>query len=383
MPPTRTVMLPNIEKIIQNMHCEMQADTERRWIEQIGTEYGAICYQFNIKLRKPIIAVSDSILSWGTWDSSTRTISLSRDLLTRQSWEHVLGILKHEMAHQYVHDVLGSSVAHGEDFANACRIIGVPPEFRKAKVSLTDTLRNLHKEGAATQENPILRKVEKLLALAQSQNENEAYLAMEKVQELFTKYNLEKARDNGLENYCRLIIDTDKKRIEKTTAMIASILNDHYFVRVVFSSTFHTKTCESTKTVEIMGTRENVLMSEYVFHFLHNAIHSLWLQYQENFGHSIKTRRSYQTGLLTGFREKLEGISHRSPSNSHDEKSLMKIFHHELDSYVQTVFPKLTTRSHGSGAVDSDSFWAGKQDGGSIVIHKGVREQKNETRILT
>jgi hypothetical protein len=164
--------------------------------------------------------------------------------------------------------------------------------------------------------------------------------------------------------------------------MIASILNDHYFVRVIFSSTFHTSTCENTKTIELMGTKENILMSEYVFHFLQNTLDNLWIQYKELFGASGKTRLSYQTGLLTGFREKLENISHQLQQKSPDEKSLMKVFNHELENYVRTIFPKLTTRSHGSGAVESESFLAGKQDGGSIVIHKGVNERRNQIHLL-
>ena len=42
------------------------------------------------------------------------------------------------------------------------------------------------------EDEKLLRRAEKLLALAESDNENEALVAMERVQELYTKHNLKK-----------------------------------------------------------------------------------------------------------------------------------------------------------------------------------------------
>ena len=53
-------------------------------------------------------------------------------------WPAVVEVLKHEMAHQYVHETLGlaHTPPHGEAFQSACRLLRcddrAPPECRAA-----------------------------------------------------------------------------------------------------------------------------------------------------------------------------------------------------------------------------------------------------------
>jgi hypothetical protein len=54
----------------------------------------------------------------GRWIESTRTLEISRPLVLEQPWGIVVEVLKHEMAHQYVSEVLGErhETAHGPNF---------------------------------------------------------------------------------------------------------------------------------------------------------------------------------------------------------------------------------------------------------------------------
>jgi hypothetical protein len=54
-----------------------------------------------------LVALSDSERRLGEWNRAQRTISISRRLVVQQPWGVVREVLKHEMAHQYVFEILG------------------------------------------------------------------------------------------------------------------------------------------------------------------------------------------------------------------------------------------------------------------------------------
>src|SRR5437868_5340763 len=69
---------------------------------------------FRRKLTPAAIELSDAGSRLGRWVSDLRTIEIARSLILSHPWGVVLEVLKHEMAHQYVYEVLGVSdeVAH-------------------------------------------------------------------------------------------------------------------------------------------------------------------------------------------------------------------------------------------------------------------------------
>jgi predicted SprT family Zn-dependent metalloprotease len=77
---------------------------------------------FKRALRRPVLALSDTSQRLGRWVSAERTLEISRRVLSEQSWGVVLEVLKHEMAHQFVDEVLGqrSEAAHGPAFRQVC-----------------------------------------------------------------------------------------------------------------------------------------------------------------------------------------------------------------------------------------------------------------------
>ncbi len=372
-------MLSNIEQLLEEIENAYNINSETLWIKELHKEYAAICWQFGIKLRPVVVRLTDSRATWGRWDSTARTVEISRNLITKKSWHQVIGILKHEMAHQIVDELLGGADLHGDKFCAACNLIAVPEEFRKARISLDDPLKSWRDTQSVATHDPLLRKLEKLMSLAQSSNENEAALAMEKVHELFLKHNLEKAQTKARSDYVSLTINTKKKRVDRTQSILAGIINEHYFVRVIYSSIYDARTCENHKTIELIGSKENVLMAEYVFHFLEQTIKSLWRSYQQTAGAKIKAKSSYQIGLLTGFSTKL---SHADKLKKTDNTvvALVKSIDKQLTAHVNTLYPKLTSRSRSLGYADADSYNAGCSDGARIVIHKGITTTKNSER---
>src|SRR5262249_39048746 len=125
------------------------------------------------------------------------------------------------------------------------------------------------------------------------------------VRELYLKHNLERLEKKEQAQYVSLLINTGRRRIARHHFLIASILNEHFFVRVVHASLYSAEEMCEHKTIELLGSRENVLMAEYVYHFLLNQIHSHWEKFSEK-KKGRQAKNSYYLGVLIGFRDKLE-----------------------------------------------------------------------------
>src|SRR5882757_5956539 len=82
---------------------------------------------FRFKLRVPAFELTDSIDRLGRWVPALRTLELSRELLVKHGWGVLEEVLKHEMAHQYVDEVLRvrDEPAHGPQFRRICQERGI------------------------------------------------------------------------------------------------------------------------------------------------------------------------------------------------------------------------------------------------------------------
>src|SRR5262245_56457159 len=73
---------------------------------------------FRFQLECPSFEFVDTEQRLGRWVGGRRAIELSRALLFEHGWGVLLEVLKHEMAHQYVHEILGvlDESSHGPAF---------------------------------------------------------------------------------------------------------------------------------------------------------------------------------------------------------------------------------------------------------------------------
>lgn len=371
---------------------------EEAWLKQLYVEFESITFQFRLNLRKPVFEIRDMKSQWGQWDPLTRTISISRSLIQAHGWQHVLGVLKHELAHMFVSEVLQGDASHGPDFHRACEILGVPEEYRGAGLDLGEPLRTWQEMSEVPEEDAVvLRKVEKLLAMAESTNENEAFLAMARVQELIHKYNLERVLHRKKNRYVSLLINHRRQKVDRLQRMIAGLLTGYYFVDVVFSDLYDPQQNVVHKTMEVLGTEQNVYMAEYVYGFLRQQSESLWDQYrQKNALKGAAPKMSFQTGVVAGFKRKLDqmeksarrGASAQASAIEHaredldvESKSLVRFNDPGLKKFVKSRFPRLTSVRTG-GRVLGEHYDSGRVQGERIVIHKGISTQGGGTRAL-
>jgi len=232
------------------------------WLEQLQREYADICFQYRIKLQPPVFELSDATRSLGCWLPELRIIRLSRSLISNYSWDKVLMVLKHEMAHQLCNEFFGiQKSGHGRDFQKACAMLGVVPPYNRASGDLPSVAIAAGSNLQTSTGRKLIGRISKLLALAGSSNEHEASLAMQKSTELLYKYNIERSELDRAEGCQRLTINTRRQRLPVWRKLICSILQDYFFVKVVCSSLYDPVECLSFKTIELLGRAENVTIA--------------------------------------------------------------------------------------------------------------------------
>src|SRR5687768_8953204 len=108
----------------QRLHIEL----ERAALYAIARTYEHVNGSlFRFSLRAPALELTDSGERLGRWLPQPRTIELSRRLLFDHGWGVLEEVLKHEMAHQYVDEVLQvqGEPAHGPAFRKICEERGI------------------------------------------------------------------------------------------------------------------------------------------------------------------------------------------------------------------------------------------------------------------
>lgn len=349
-------------------------EQQRKWIEELRQAHAAISWQYRVGLSCPALELSAGTRIVGRWDKYGRTIRVSTAIIERCSWDVVLQVFKHEMAHQYVDEVLGrhDDPPHGQAFQFACERLGVLLFFRKESGSIPEFISRLEIDSP-NEQSRLLIKVEKLLSLANSTNEHEAALAMEKANDLLRKYNLERLDSVYTDNYVRVIINEKRKRLDASRRRIVTILLNYFFVKVVYFKLFDARTCETYQTIELLGTKENVMIAEYVYHFLVRQVNRLWRNYQEETGVSGRQRLSYVLGVLAGLKERLLQAEVRAQGRSEVTVSaLVRAKDQGLSAFTALLFPRLQTARRKGLSLFKETFFAGTCEGRRLTINKPI-----------
>ncbi|MFZ5476757.1 MAG: SprT-like domain-containing protein [Myxococcota bacterium] len=308
---------------------------------------------FRGALRTPAIALSDA-QRLGGWHRGTRTIEIGRSLVREQPWGVVVEVLKHEMAHQYAHEILNATdeTAHGPAFRWVCERLNVDP----AASGLP---------AAATEEPKIMRRVRKLLALAESPNPNEAQAAMNAAQRLMLEHNVAVAPVS----YGFRHLGKPVQRISEIDRLLAGLLGEHFFVRPIFVPAFDVETCTSGTVLEICGSPENLDMAAYVWDFLTQTADRLWQAHARTaFSRGERERQRFVAGVVRGFREKLGEGARESR-----ETGLVWVGDAGLEAWFDRRHPRIrTTRSRGRGPTLTEE--AGREAGKGIVLNRPISQ---------
>jgi hypothetical protein len=380
----------------ENINKDSKLEYRRRWLYQLQAEFKLICDWYKVFLAVPAFRIIENRRTLGSWDPDTRTISISSVLIHEYSWDVVINVLKHEMAHQYVHEFLNRRMEqpHGPAFTDSCEKLGVLYPFNTATGDTPKiyTAENQHEPD--TEYNSKVNKVRKMLSLAASANKHEAAAAMSKANGFIRKYNLERLEKVEASQYSYEIKNTGKKRLNIIARRIAALLMDYFYVDVVYSELFDAKKAEFHKTIELLGTKENVAFAGHVYDFLIHRIEFLWKKYRKESLAQGKLRKTYILGLLQGFREKLEKEEKKQSLSVMESiysgqyqtiSSLVIAKDPGLSGFIAKRFPRLRKVRYGApGIYCSNTYAAGKTEGKKITVYKVVkREDGNLGRLLS
>jgi hypothetical protein len=310
-------------------------------------------------LKPPTIGLVDSSRRLGRWQLRARCIELARRLVMGRPWGEVREVLAHEMAHQYAHEVLGAldETAHGLAFRRTCERMGI----RAAAQGRPETLPE-HED-----EPRVLRRIRKLLALAQSPNEHEARLAAARAQRLMLEHNLAGLELGETQPYRSRQIGPVKRRFQAHEKWLGGILSEHFFVRCVWMNGFDAQRGMSGRYLEISGTPENLDMAAWVYGFLLDTAERLWRQHKRAEGiRGDGERRRFLAGVIYGFGEQLRGQEQRN-----QEEGLIWLGDPRLEDYIGTRHPRLR-RGRSTRVRTTDAWHQGKAAGHEIVLRKPV-----------
>jgi len=346
-------------------------------------EFEVICVGYGIDLQAPVFEITGATKELGAWCPTTKTMRLSRVLITNYPWAVTLQVVKHEMAHQLCSELFGEKEnGHGPQFQKACSLLGVLPEFRRPRVATKEHLERVdHRSALGLPGQKLLEKVEKLFALGRSSNTHEAERALQKAHELMDKYQLDGLREAADRFYCVAVIDRKRKQIANYQRYICTILREFFFVHPVLSSQYDPFLDRTHKTIELLGTRENVVIAEYCYHFLENQLSVLWSIEKKRFQKDLRKRRnSYYLGGVKGFYQKLQdregGRQNSCASDNKEHQALVLAEDHRLQEFVGQCFPQLERARGRRSTVLKDSYSDGVKAGKKISFSCGLTEEE-------
>jgi hypothetical protein len=338
---------------------ELSVELERALLAELVAEYKRINRDvFGNALHLPGIELVLSSSRLGRWVKDDRTLELSRSLVLEHGWGIVVEVLKHEMAHQYVQEVLGQTkeTAHGPVFRDICRRLGID-----------GAAAGLPRGEEGNDEDKMVERIARLLALAESPNVHEAEAAAQAAQRLMLKYNIDARESARSKGYAFAHVGRPTGRVTESERILSMLLGKHFFVEVIWVPVYRVAEGKRGSVLELCGTPANLAMAEYVHAFLTQTAQQLWNEHCRNAGiFGNRDRRTYLAGVMTGFAEKL---AHQA--TLHREQGLVWVKDADLGGYFRRRHPYIRHVRY-AGTRRNDAYVRGRDAGRRIVLRKGI-----------
>ena len=313
---------------------------------------------FRFQLERPAVELVDSSSRLGRWHGGLRVIEIARSLLIDHGWGVLVEVLKHEMAHQYVDEILGQpdDAMHGAAFRGVCEERGIDPSAAGVP--------GVTKQASVEQH--LLERIAKLLALAESSNEHEAQAAMSAAQRLMLKYNIDLAVSGLQPAYGFRHVGEPSGRVNEAQRILAGILGDHFFVQAIWVPVWQAQVGKRGSVLEICGSEANLELADYVHAFLNVTAERLFREYRRSASGKGAKRLRFVAGVMSGFRERLDRERKKSKS-----EGLVWVGDPALDGFFRKRHPRIrwTRYSVGHG---SEAYARGREAGEKIVLHRGI-----------
>ena len=348
-----------------------EQEMERRILRGLTCEWRHAVLQLpdaqGSRMRAPVFTLREYGQRWGSWDRARREIGICKRLAWDRPWACVRDVLLHEMAHQMADEVWGGdATANGDFFRRACQLLRADPNATAEYSPLTDGL----PQQEISDNDRILLRVKKLLALAQSANPHEAEAAMAKAHEQIARYNVDLLSARPDRGYCSLCIGQPAPRRFEHDRALALLLCDFYFVEGIWISTYVLEKARMGSVLEISGLPENVKMADYAHGFLHRVIEDQWRAFNADGRHSHQRKIDFAVGIIRGFRQKLESQEAQWQTDNGSTWALIRAGDARLAQYFRTRYPRIRRISGRPRRIDLRVQNAGHKVGRETVLSR-------------
>ena len=362
---------------------EIEAELERRILKGLVHEWETALWvldeAYQNRMRPPLFRLSDMQSKLGHWSVTKNEITLSRALVLNQPWGAVREVLLHEMAHQMADQVLGANgePPHGPRFREACGLLRANPE-----ASGPNPLYGAHELSQSNRpEDRILRRIRKLLALAESHNRHEAEAAMAKAHTLLTRYNLNHRLDRPEQDLHSVLVGMPALRQPREAYHLAGMLQDYYFVQGIWVAAYVLEKGKMGRVLEISGLTRNLEIALYVHAFVCRYIDDQWALYNRERGLNRYRKTDFAVGVIEGFESKLQRQRAEMKLES-DQKALIRGQDEALLTYMRYKHPHTRSFNRTASSQDSTVHQKGIAVGKQMVIAKGVTRHENHAKPL-
>ncbi len=343
---------------------EEQARRKNAVVAALSLQWGEVNrLLFRGVMRPPTMALAPLESMLGRWIAGPRLMEFSEAFVAAAPWGEVFEVLKHEMAHQFVSEVLGvkDETAHGAAFQKVCADRGI--DARAA---------GRPEEPAAEHEQRLVDRVRRLLSLAESPNLHEAEAAARMARRLIVKHNMEQEALHQTSDYTWRHLGRPSRRVGSHVKQLAGILASRFFVACILVEVVDPRSGPSGRVVEVCGTRANVAIAEFVFEYLLATAERLWQQALASgeLGGGA-ARASFLLGIMAGFGETLR----RQDAELPEERAMVSLRDKEPERLLRRRYP-LQRSTGGSRAGSSEAFEAGREQGRQIRLRKPMTSDR-------
>lgn len=353
----------------------LHENLERRIVHGLYCEWenAALILPPNLheKLKKPLISIGGFNSRHGYWKAESREILISRSLVMNHAWDDVVEVLVHETAHQVADEILGTNgePAHGKTFINACHLLRANPKASGSYKTLHERI----DQGNGGKNDRILERIKKLMALAESKNHHEAQSAAAKAHFFIQKYNVDLIKQKEKKTYFSVFLGKPALRHFREAHHMANLLQDFYFVQVIWVSAYVLKKSKMGRVLEISGLKKNIQIASYVYDYIHRYIDHSWSGYNRDKGLNRYRKTDFAIGIIKGFYDKLRTQT-KTTSLNNRAFALIKSKDNKLSEYLNYRHPYIRKTTRTASNQDDSVLAHGFDLGTRLVISKGVSE---------
>lgn len=232
------------------------------------------------------------------------------------------------------------------------------------------------------QNSAIIQKIQKLLSLANSDNENEAKAAASKAALLLTKHNLElqqiieKNFEYGEIEACEI------PQIKWHQHHITDLLQKYFFVKILFSRRWDEKRHRMRRTIQLVGTEVNCKIAAYVFSYLNDIYPRLWHEYKDDqYRKGNKLYKNHRDSYFTGLTVGIEFQLHQARFRAEEEFGLVVVKDEALEKHVDDI-TKGRTHKTSKKEFYHDVAADGHKAGLNVQLKKAITAEENESEVL-